>query len=409
MKLLHHLFDRKTECHSLLVSMSVSNYLEYIDEPYKDQGNIDGQRRALTTTTGKRIRKRMISDLKEGAIVPPLVIGAMVDYQVFKELDSLLKQDLSESFVVSSKRLVEVLEELKNNDIALSIIDGMQRTTAYIEAGSIVSDNEIRIEIWLTHKVESLTYRMLVLNTGQSPWNLRRQLEVLFKPLINSIESRLNEEYPTLLDKFSLTDIDSGESRTAAGIYQKKQIIEAYIAFSLRKEKVDNQTVLADEFSKLDMVDSQTNSDFIKYFNTALKQLINIDHALTNCLLVESYENEKYKVGKNIFDGHPARIGFFTGFSLEIFGSPGIELSQEKILLKLENVNNRCNALITAINDAEDKDDFLKLDILNEAYKSMPVNKLGDSQREFFKNTFRQFFKDDYEIKTMEPIWRAGR
>lgn len=407
MTFLHHLYDKRTECYSILISMPVNEYLKFIKAPYENQGNLDGQRSPLVTTTGKRVRNRMINDLKEGAIVPPIVIGAIIEKEPFEKLKKLLDKDASNSFKESLIELQKQLRALNNDDNSLSIIDGMQRTTAYIEAGKAVESNEIRVEIWLAQKIESLTYRMLVLNTGQTPWNLRRQLEVLFKPLINSIETRLKEDFPDIVEKWSFSEIDSGESRTNPGIYQKRHIIEAYIAFSLRKEKVSNQTVLADEFSRLDMVDSQTNSNFIQIFNNALAKLILLDHSFSNCNLELSYENEKYKNGKNIFDGQPARIGFFTAFSLEVFGSPGIYLSDLKIKMNLERINDRCDALISSTNSSKDGDEFLKLDILNEKYKQMPTNKVGDSQREFFKEAFRQFFKDNYDIDSMEPIWRS--
>lgn len=38
-------------------------------------------------------------------------------------------------------------------------------------------------EFWLAKSVRALVYRMLVLNTGQVPWTLSRQLGVVFEPL----------------------------------------------------------------------------------------------------------------------------------------------------------------------------------------------------------------------------------
>lgn len=72
----------------------------------------------------------------------------------------------------------------------LSLIDGMQRTTAMVEAAktSNLSDYEIRLEFWLAKNINNLIYRMLVLNSGQVPWDVRRQLETVFGSVLKQIQ-----------------------------------------------------------------------------------------------------------------------------------------------------------------------------------------------------------------------------
>ncbi len=71
-----------------------------------------------------------------------------------------------------------------------SIIDGMQRTTALQEAKDSFGENQlnIRVEFWIADKLNSLIYRMLVLNTGQVPWEMARQLETIYSQLLKSIK-----------------------------------------------------------------------------------------------------------------------------------------------------------------------------------------------------------------------------
>lgn len=57
---------------------------------------------------------------------------------------------------------------------------------------------------------------MLVLNTGQTPWNTRRQVEVIYGNLSKNIEDELYNQYPELFDKVDIYGIDDGKRRTQA-------------------------------------------------------------------------------------------------------------------------------------------------------------------------------------------------
>ena len=55
---------------------------------------------------------------------------------------------------------------------------------------------------------------MLVLNTGQTPWNTRRQIEVIYGNLSRNIERELYNNYPELKEKIDIYGIDDGKYRT---------------------------------------------------------------------------------------------------------------------------------------------------------------------------------------------------
>lgn len=56
-------------------TLSISNYLMLVKDAHEKRGRIGGQRDVLKTTTGKRIRDRMIADIRAGAVLPPVVVG----------------------------------------------------------------------------------------------------------------------------------------------------------------------------------------------------------------------------------------------------------------------------------------------------------------------------------------------
>src|SRR5689334_7793365 len=115
------LFDQRTECWSLQTTMTIGAYLNLVGKAHAMRGALSGQRAVLTTTTAKRIRSRMVADLKLGAVLPPVVIGIVVDEDLFAQLPN--------DGETSVERILE------QADLStLSIIDGMQRTAAMQEA-----------------------------------------------------------------------------------------------------------------------------------------------------------------------------------------------------------------------------------------------------------------------------------
>ena len=177
--------DARAKCLSGLGELPIEEYLKLIDEVYRESGGIPGQRAPLKTKTGINIRKRMVDDIRRGAILPPIVIGAVVDESTFQ---SALSCETNDDFV----NLIRQVDKS-----SLSIIDGMQRTTALdlaIREGDPGGYNKVvRIDFWLSRNIDSLIYRMLVLNTGQVPWDIKRQLETIYKQVLVEIKKQVDD------------------------------------------------------------------------------------------------------------------------------------------------------------------------------------------------------------------------
>jgi hypothetical protein len=177
------LVDDRTDCFSVQTTMMIKDYLQLVGSAHSARGALSGQRDTLKTTTAKRIRDRMVSDIRRGAVLPPVVIGAVIDGKTFASYPK--------------ENAATVMDILPEETLGkLSIIDGMQRTAALSEATSIdktVLDRIMRVEFWLTQSVRTMVYRMLVLNTGQVPWTLTRQLSVVFSPLLDEVRRNVPE------------------------------------------------------------------------------------------------------------------------------------------------------------------------------------------------------------------------
>ena len=127
MKFLNYLHDKRVDCYSLLVEMNAKDFLALTDYAYENNGNIDGQREALKTKTAKTIRERMVRDVKEGAVLPSIVLGIYLkndDNNKENFLKLIKDDDINDEFV-------NFIQNFDKEQIL--IIDGMQRTTALKE------------------------------------------------------------------------------------------------------------------------------------------------------------------------------------------------------------------------------------------------------------------------------------
>jgi hypothetical protein len=373
-----------------MTDLRIRDYIELVREAYRNRGGIEGQRDALKTTTAKRIRDRMVSDIRNGAILPPVVIGAVVDQGRF------------DSFPLDGK--LGPREILPGDTIqSLAIIDGMQRTTAILEAlegHESVLDRTLRVEFWLTKSVRAMVYRMLVLNTGQVPWSLARQLAVVYAPLIDEIRENVPE-----LDR--VFGPDKPGRRVGPAQYASDSLVELYLAFSLRKTTVDTKEALSEEFSRLDFVENLSRHDFQAQFYTCLSIMVGLDTAFSR-FDPGGGSSERYIRGKNIFDSQPARIGFVTAMAQHVLGRPGMDRSQDQAAERIAKIKEQAAHLIEKLNDAspEDVGGFLALGVLRERL-DVRAGQVGRFERSVFFEAFKVLIDEGFDLPDMEPCWRA--
>lgn len=379
------LYDSRTNCWSVLTTMPIKNYLEMVTTAHQERGSLGGQRDVLKTTTAKRIRERMISDITLGAVLPPVVIGIVVPDRMLKKFP-LKKAEPS---------------ALMPKDAQLSIIDGMQRTEALIQASEsdkTVLKGNIRVEFWLTRSVRAMIYRMLVLNTGQVPWTLSRQLTVVYAPLIEEIQ----ENVPEVERVFSA---DRPGRRVGPAQYGGDALIELYLAFSLRKTGVDTKEALSEEFSRLDFVKNLSEVDFQDQFYTTLGILAALDKAFSR---YESGETDRFSKGRNVFGGQPARIGFVVAVALLVLGRPGLDSIAEKRKPTITKIEVDAGKLIAKLKKlpVEELGIFLSLDVLAEVLDKR-VGQVGRYERAVFFEAFKVLVDENFSVPNMEPCWRA--
>ena len=391
------LHDTRVNCASFMTSMTVQEYIELVNEAYKERGGIAGQREPLKTTSAKRIRKRMVEDLLAGAVLPPLVIGKVIDVLAGLDADALK---------------AAISDEDKSE---LSIIDGMQRTTALLEAFAesedAIKDRFLRVEFWVAEETESLIYRMLVLNTGQVPWNLSRQLQVVYAPLVAEMKEKIT------FDRVLEIQGPNPERRTKAGQYRPDDLAELFIAFGLRKTDVDTKETLADEFSRLDMAEALSSHLYKEFFYPTVQMMVDLDGAISRLddqiiqLNGDDEADGKKLVGRNVFDSKPARIGFVVAVAIAVMGRIGMEKDKDQHAMeqRIAAIKDGLAQLTDTLGkmDADGMNDFLKLGVLQQRLYGTKRSAVGRYERAFFEDAFKILIEESSDIPTLETCWRG--
>lgn len=387
LKIISLLNDNRVNCLSVLAEMKVSEYLNNIDADSK----LSGQRDVLKTSSAIAIRKRMIEDLKSGAVIPPIVLGLIVDTPTAATLSDELQ-------------IIDLIN-LNIGSENLSIIDGMQRTESLRQAvlsNSKINDRIFRVEFWIANNVSSLIYRMLVLNTGQVPWTVRRQIEIIHKPLIKEVIKSV--------PGIKLNEIDDNTRRTNSGEYPANSIIELYMVYGARKESVDTKEKLADDFNRLDIINMSGDNEYTKHFYQAINLLFNLDNAISKFQGNTEPLIGKFKSGKDLFTSMPSKVGFIVSIAREVVGRPGgTERSQSEQEQRIGHLTTQLSTLIEKIESlkGDSLEEFMSFVTLNEKIQSLPTQRIGDAERDFFVKAFTSLIESKFEVSTLNEAWMA--
>ena len=181
------IIDKKLSCCSLMKSMSISDYLSFVDNVYEKKGGIQGQRDALKQKTAITIRDRMIKDISEGAILPPIVIGIIVNDDRYEQITSGNSDDIE---------IADFIQSIDKNNI--SIIDGMQRTTT------------------ITLIIHSLQYLVkLILKLGSCRFHQLFMVESLLdivlrhQDRLTDVHISYRKQITVILEKYVVTVLDN--------------------------------------------------------------------------------------------------------------------------------------------------------------------------------------------------------
>ena len=123
--------------------------------------------------SSKSIYANLKEDLKAGCIIPPIVLSLYSQYTGDVKDKNAIKE-----FIQSNKDQLFILDGLQRTYTIQDLLDEVGKETQL--------DTLVRVEVYLGLNREGVLYRMLTLNTGQTPMSLRHQIEIIYLDLLDN-------------------------------------------------------------------------------------------------------------------------------------------------------------------------------------------------------------------------------
>lgn len=370
--------DGKVKSKNIQFNIDIKSYVETAEKILK---NNPFQRNRVSKSGS--IYTLLKEDVIKGCIIPPIVLA------------STNNSDFHEDNIKE-----EVLEAILSQHSDLRILDGLQRTNSLIEVynankehfDSLSEPYIIRAEIYLSISDTGILYRMLTLNTGQTPMTLRHQLEILFSKYISTPIKDINI--------ITQTDDDSVRS---INDYKFSDLIEGYNSFLEKNElPIDRfdilQNVKTIELISHDQSDQMKFVSFVKsYHSIATKVQSDIPGWEYPTSVEEGLQTKANAFGKTIH-----KI-FNKSQPITGYGAAVSELISLGSIKSLEEISSTISDLTFSENDLLILNKYL--DDVRESAK-----KIGNGQRIFFKLFFKYLFdKDGSTFKSIQDSLQKAK
>lgn len=238
----HAIQDKRINSENYLVEISLKEYYEISKSILEN--NVYQRRRVKSSSSVYSLLK---DDLKIGCLMPPIVLALTQD----KDID-------------------DVVGFIKRNVENILILDGLQRSYTIKEAvlelldenpNHPSLDNKIRVEIYIGINKLGILYRMLTLNTGQTPMSTRHQIEIIYSDYLEQ----------TIRGVKLIREIDD-QAPQNIGEYKFRDIIEGFTSF------IDRDYLILDRIDILENIKSLERLTSIDVNNALFEDFLSMYH-----------------------------------------------------------------------------------------------------------------------------------
>lgn len=362
MKILSELTDGRIQATNFLTEISLAEYLE-IAKSIIDSNPFQRKRVSASATIYSLLKE----DFKQGCILPPIVLSLGI---------ALKSGELN-------------ISVLKANSEKLVILDGLQRTYTLLDLIEEVSNNAeslkellarpLRVEIYGGLNRVGVLYRMLTLNTGQTPMSLRHQIEMLYIDFSN---------HP--FDGIKLIKEVDDNIPASLGEYTFRSMVDGFNSYIERNELPIDRFDLFESIKTLENLSKEAAStdlfrEFATTYHTFVKRLQDAQPGYE----IDDPRLLDLKISGMPFGKDVRRI-FSKSQAITGFGAAIGKLIDKKEVASLEQVRSA----ITEIDTTRSIDEIGALLQRLEQIR-LKSKKIGNSQRLYFHFFFRQLFTPD--------------
>lgn len=254
MEFTSHLIDTKIMGVNIGAELTVGEYLRFAPG-ILDKNEYQRRRVKSSGKTYDLLRK----DLIQGCVMPPIILAVTNAYG--GELDALVRRAIAEGSEFDGWEKIENFIREATTDGELLILDGLQRSLTIEGIGSgrdidlkpeeksTFLNHKIRVEVYVGLSKTGILYRMLTLNTGQTPMSFRHQLEILYYDYVD------NDALPEGIS--ILKEVDERRAR-GGGRYKYADVVDMFYAFSTGSPMPYDKQALVGELREMNFLESYT-------------------------------------------------------------------------------------------------------------------------------------------------------
>jgi hypothetical protein len=370
--------DKKIKAHSVLIEMNIEDYLNISS---KILGNNPLQRKKIRNSS--TVYSLLKEDLKSGCIIPPLVFAISdAEYKSYINDDEAIYKFIIKNFEKSIildglQRTYNIIEA--NDDLLKEVNKSNQDENSKNNNIAVLNafhSHKLRFEFYLGIDKVGILYRMLTLNTGQTPMSLRHQIEILYSDyLSNSVNGiillrEVDEKVPSKL-----------------GEYKFQDIIEGFTSYLMKDYLIFDRSDILDNIKSLEKLshENQGQDIFEKIVTLYHAYLTKIDSLSENWIF--DPETLDIQLSGTPFGKTPLGV-FNKSQVITGLGAAVSHLKSNKTIVGFDDVINDVERIYFSKSINYTYNNILtKLDDLRKN-----ATKIGNAQRAYFHYFFRELF-----------------
>ena len=369
MKVLSTIDDKRIHSKNILAECSIEEYLSFAKDILS---NNSFQRKRVKTS--KTVYSLLRQDLEEGCVIPPIVLAISTDYR------NIDKDDFY-TFITQNLNSVIILDGLQRTYTLIDADDEMEKKTESVY--SAFKKSILRLEIYVNINKFGILYRMLTLNTGQTPMPIRHQLEMLYSDMLD------NDIKGVKLVK----DID-GKADPDENEFIFKSTIEGFNSYLSRNElPIDREELLDNIRIMENMSEESADKDLFKDFLKCYVNMFSALRTITGNYEIQDDDLVEYSVSGSPFGRKVSKI-FSTSQAMTGFGAAVGKLKDAGIIASFIDVDEKVKQLLKNNRSGDNYEWLLELlrylDIIRNTSK-----KIGNAQRMLFQYFFRELINPD--------------
>lgn len=381
MKILTRTFDNRINAYNILTEIDIYEYLEIANFISK---NNPLQRKKLKSYSS--IYNLLKEDIKTGCTIPPIVLALSNDIQENIDINNA-DEDIIKNYINHHKDKLIILDGLQRTHLLIDI-DQDLHSQSNRDALNKFYKHKLRFEIYLGIEKIGILYRMLTLNTGQSPMSVRHQIEILYS---NYLDESISSEIKLLKEADEAKEVDEvTPHKIKIAEYRFNDVIDGFTSYLVRDEaSLDRRDLLEIIKSLENLAQDKENKDLFKDYLITYHEFVKKIRQLSGDWKFD-FDDQQIRLSSKPFGDSVDKI--FTKSQLMTgFGAAVGFLKDKHLINSFDDINQK----ITQINLSNNDQNFLDELILTLDDISKTARKIGNSQRMYFYYFFRELFSSE--------------